>query len=209
VNAVSTDRGSFFIGDTIANLRGMDPSFGGRTLTLVDGRRVVPTTPATRALSLPVTWTAPAVFERGSCDPGIGACGASKVDLLVSRPDGSTQAFASGLVGEFIALPGSSRIFACSWNVSAGELSSPVIVDLNGDRTALPEHAGPVRICARTGSGEEVLLVYTMAQTGKSLTLARVFDAGGALLAEKTFEAAGTVEFTVAGKPYAATVPGP
>jgi Ca-activated chloride channel family protein len=35
------DRGSFFIGDTIANLRGMDPTFGNRTLTLVDGRRVV------------------------------------------------------------------------------------------------------------------------------------------------------------------------
>ncbi|MDQ2640188.1 MAG: TonB-dependent receptor [Pseudomonadota bacterium] len=35
------DRGSFFIGNTIANLRGMDPSFGTRTLTLVDGRRTV------------------------------------------------------------------------------------------------------------------------------------------------------------------------
>ena len=33
------DRGSFFIGDTIANLRGLDPVFGCRTLTLVDGRR--------------------------------------------------------------------------------------------------------------------------------------------------------------------------
>jgi outer membrane receptor protein involved in Fe transport len=37
------DRGSFFIGNTIANLRGMDPTFGTRTLTLVDGRRVVST----------------------------------------------------------------------------------------------------------------------------------------------------------------------
>jgi outer membrane receptor protein involved in Fe transport len=34
------DRGSFFIGNTIANLRGLDPSFGSRTLTLIDGRRV-------------------------------------------------------------------------------------------------------------------------------------------------------------------------
>lgn len=34
-------RGSFFIGDTIANLRCMDPAFGGRTLTLIDGRRAV------------------------------------------------------------------------------------------------------------------------------------------------------------------------
>jgi outer membrane receptor protein involved in Fe transport len=37
------DRGSFFIGQTIANLRGLDPTFGTRTLTLVDGRRVVST----------------------------------------------------------------------------------------------------------------------------------------------------------------------
>ena len=37
------DRSSFFIGNTIANLRGLDPTFGSRTLTLVDGRRVVST----------------------------------------------------------------------------------------------------------------------------------------------------------------------
>jgi outer membrane receptor protein involved in Fe transport len=35
------DRGSYFIGNTIANLRGLDPTFGTRTLTLVDGRRQV------------------------------------------------------------------------------------------------------------------------------------------------------------------------
>jgi Ca-activated chloride channel family protein len=35
------DRNAFFIGNTIANLRGIDPAFGTRTLTLVDGRRVV------------------------------------------------------------------------------------------------------------------------------------------------------------------------
>ena len=37
------DRGSYFIGNTIANLRGMDPAYGSRTLTLVNGRRVVST----------------------------------------------------------------------------------------------------------------------------------------------------------------------
>ena len=34
------DRQSFYIGNTIANLRGLDPAFGTRTLTLIDGRRV-------------------------------------------------------------------------------------------------------------------------------------------------------------------------
>jgi outer membrane receptor protein involved in Fe transport len=37
------ERGSFFIGQTIANLRGMDGVFGSRTLTLIDGRRSVST----------------------------------------------------------------------------------------------------------------------------------------------------------------------
>ena len=37
----NTDMGSFFIGATIANLRGLNPAFGSRTLTLIDGRRVV------------------------------------------------------------------------------------------------------------------------------------------------------------------------
>ncbi len=41
--APATDRASAFIGNTIANLRGVDPAFGTRTLTLVDGRRVVST----------------------------------------------------------------------------------------------------------------------------------------------------------------------
>jgi hypothetical protein len=39
----SLDRSNYFIGNTIANLRGMDPAFGTRTLTLVDGRRMVST----------------------------------------------------------------------------------------------------------------------------------------------------------------------
>jgi outer membrane receptor protein involved in Fe transport len=37
------DRSSYFLGNTIANLRGLDPTFGTRTLTMVDGRRVVST----------------------------------------------------------------------------------------------------------------------------------------------------------------------
>jgi len=41
VPAGGPPRGSNFIGNTIANLRGLDPTFGSRTLTLSDGRRVV------------------------------------------------------------------------------------------------------------------------------------------------------------------------
>lgn len=37
--AIPIPANDFFIGNTIANLRGIDPSFGSRTLTLIDGRR--------------------------------------------------------------------------------------------------------------------------------------------------------------------------
>src|SRR6185369_3835075 len=39
VNTDGQARGVSFIGNTIANLRGLDPTFGDRTLTLIDGRR--------------------------------------------------------------------------------------------------------------------------------------------------------------------------
>lgn len=37
--AQQSERSSFFIGNTIANLRGLDPTNGGCTLTMTDGRR--------------------------------------------------------------------------------------------------------------------------------------------------------------------------
>jgi iron complex outermembrane recepter protein len=40
----NTGGGAFFIGSTLANLRGLNPFFGTRTLTLVDSRRFIPTT---------------------------------------------------------------------------------------------------------------------------------------------------------------------
>lgn len=40
----TTGGGAFFVGSTIANLRGMNPFFGTRTLTMVDSRRLTPTT---------------------------------------------------------------------------------------------------------------------------------------------------------------------
>jgi iron complex outermembrane receptor protein len=39
----TTGNANFFAGSTIANLRGLNPFFGSRTLTLVDNRRFVPT----------------------------------------------------------------------------------------------------------------------------------------------------------------------
>ena len=42
--AATTGGSAFFIGSTLANLRGLNPFFGTRTLTLVNSRRFIPTT---------------------------------------------------------------------------------------------------------------------------------------------------------------------
>ncbi len=42
-SATNTGNSSFFSGSTIANLRGLNPPLGSRTLNLVNGRRFVPT----------------------------------------------------------------------------------------------------------------------------------------------------------------------
>src|SRR5262245_4961677 len=42
--AATTGGSAFFVGSTLANLRGLNPFFGTRTLTLVDSRRFIPTT---------------------------------------------------------------------------------------------------------------------------------------------------------------------
>ena len=44
VTAANVGFGNFNIGAQLANLRGLNPFFGTRTLTLVDGRRFVPST---------------------------------------------------------------------------------------------------------------------------------------------------------------------
>jgi hypothetical protein len=66
VGGASQDRSSYFIGNTIASLRGLDPAFGCRTLTLVDGRRLVsgqaavpPERPAAAAPPVPVVQSYP------------------------------------------------------------------------------------------------------------------------------------------------------
>lgn len=63
VPATSSDqegRSSFFIGNTIANLRGLDPCFGSRTLTLIEGRRVKSTPAVPRSEESRPAETSPA-----------------------------------------------------------------------------------------------------------------------------------------------------
>jgi hypothetical protein len=63
VGDVSPDRSSFFIGNSIANLRGLDPTFGCRTLTLVDGRRAVGQPQTSSAPPVPLVQSYPPKFK--------------------------------------------------------------------------------------------------------------------------------------------------
>jgi len=213
-NPPAPDQGrtSFFIVNTIANLRGLDPAFGGRTLTLVDGRRVAPARVAAppsfvlTALDLPATWKADRVLRRRLC--GVNGCSPG-VDLVKHPGDGSTHAFFVNLVGDFVALPRSSRIVDCAnWPTDAGP-AAPSIIDLNGTRTPLPPHPAAVRTCSTVGNGDQVLLAYSIEENGKRLTLARVFNADGKLLAEGRYPGAGKLKFRDDGRRHSAAVPAP
>jgi outer membrane receptor protein involved in Fe transport len=82
-------RSAFFIGNTIANLRGMDPAFGSRTLTLIDGRRVVSTSNQADVVDLNIVPSnmlarADVVTGGASATYGSGAM-AGVVNLVLNR----------------------------------------------------------------------------------------------------------------------------
>lgn len=85
VGDVSPERSSFFIGNTIANLRGLDPAFGCRTLTLVDGRRVVGGQPPT-VTSAPPAPSAPPTPVVQSYPPKIKH---RRIEVWLLRADGT------------------------------------------------------------------------------------------------------------------------
>jgi hypothetical protein len=89
----SPDRSSFFIGNTIANLRCMDPNFGGRTLTLLDGRRVVAgSTPAASTAPLEPATQRPMAAAPPSAPP--------RIQVWLLRSDG-TQIIPSSVSADF------------------------------------------------------------------------------------------------------------
>jgi len=69
------DRASFFIGNTIANLHGLDPSFCGRTLTILDGRRTVPGQQA----QAPATAPLPSVLRDGRVEVWLLSAGGTQI----------------------------------------------------------------------------------------------------------------------------------
>lgn len=194
-------RDDYFIANTIANLRGLDPSFL-RTPRDVSapGRSAEPATYVIKTLPLASAWTDAPVSERRACLAE--RCSAS-VDLLVNRADGSTQLLATAVTGSFIALPRAHRIVDCANQQSVNQPATPSIVDMHGARFMLPLHAGTVRSCADAGTGDEVLLVYAVADDGrKAYTLARVVNADGVLITERRFRKNDKVKFRAGGRRY-------
>jgi Ca-activated chloride channel homolog len=81
----SQDR-SAFVGNTIANLREMNPAFGGRTLTLVDGRRVV--SASNQADVVDVNIIPPALLQRMNV-----VTGAASATYSAATPAATTGRF--------------------------------------------------------------------------------------------------------------------
>lgn len=69
------ERASFFIGNTIANLRGLDTALCGRTLTIVDGRRTVPSQRAQAPATVPL----PAGFRDSRVEVWLLSAGAAPI----------------------------------------------------------------------------------------------------------------------------------
>ena len=76
----SPGRGSFFINNTVENLRGLDPAFCGRTLTLIDGRR---------SLSGERQAVRPPPPRRGEDQPYATAVRDPRVEVWLLKADGT------------------------------------------------------------------------------------------------------------------------
>ena len=150
------------------------------------------------------SWNA-ALIERERCTTKGGSC---EVELLLQETNAAPRTLAKGMVGEFLVLERSRQVFLCEGS-SALQTMGPVLVPLRGSMALLGSHPGYLRGCALTGTGEEVLLVYSLVRSGRPYNLVRILDAGGRLIVERHLDEAGDVEFNVAGKTFHAHVPTP
>lgn len=129
------------------------------------------------------------------------------IDLYVERGE-KRRLLAKNLVGPFVPLQRAKKIFSCEAN-DAMNTVGPVLVDLKGKKTKLPRHPGFLRDCITVGTGEELLLQYSLMDGSALYNLVRVIDASGRTLIEKRLSAEGDVEFTVSGKSHQVRIPAP
>jgi hypothetical protein len=150
------------------------------------------------------SWNA-ALIERERCVPESDAC---YMELLLKDARGTTRSLARGLAGDFIVLERARRVFSCEYN-AISQTKAPILIMLSGSTVSLSDHPGFLRSCSATGSGEEVLLLYSMVEGGRPYNLVRLLDSSGKSILEKRLNDAGDVDFSVSGKTYHAHIPMP
>ena len=147
-------------------------------------------------------WDSSLVF----CVYGPEDSDAISVDVYIVNATGAQTRIAQDLVGDFIPLPKARVIFACEYNAIM-QSARPMLLDLQGKKTLLPEHPGYLRTCESVGSGEQVLVQYDQVEESNHLfSTVRIYSSSGQLLVEKKIVEAGVVEFSDAGKAYSVPV---
>jgi len=143
------------------------------------------------------------------CAYGPEESDAISIDVWVVKSGAAPVRLAQGLNGDFIPLVKARVLFACEYN-SVMDAKRPIIIDLQGKQTLLPEHLGELRTCSSVGSGEQVFLQYDQVRNSDQLfATVRVFGSSGELIVEKEIVDDGVIEFSDAGRAYIARVSRP
>jgi len=150
------------------------------------------------------SWNA-TLIERERCVAKSSTC---EVELLIQEKNGVPRTLASGMVGEFLVLEGLHQVFLCEGTTTL-ETKGPVLIPIRGSMTLVGTHPGHLRGCSVTGSGEEILLVYSLVRSGRPYNLVRILDSGGKLIVERRLDEAGDIEFSISGRTFHAHVPTP
>lgn len=150
------------------------------------------------------SWNA-TLIERERCTARSNTC---EVELLLQETNGAPRTLATGMLGEFLVLERSRQVFLCE-GTSSPEMKGPVLIAVRGASTLLGNHPGYLRGCGVTGTGEEVLLVYSLVKSGRPYNLVRILDSSGKMIVERRLDGAGDVEFSVAGRTFHVNVPTP
>ncbi|QSX40563.1 hypothetical protein [Shewanella cyperi] len=158
--------------------------------------------PVTERTSIISEW-ALTLLEIERCLPESDVCG---IELYIQGPKEKHQ-LGANLTGPFFPLLKAKKIFACE-NNDVMETKGPELIDLNGNQTLLQPHPGYLRDCSLVGTGEEVLMHYSLVDT-KPFNLIRIFSSNGEILLEKRMDSEGVVEFTLLGQSYQVLVPAP
>ena len=130
------------------------------------------------------------------------------VDLFLQEAGGARRLLAKNLVGPFIPLVRSRRVFACESN-AAMETKQPLLIDLRAAQHMVAKHPGYLRDCTRVGSDEEIMLHYNLTENAAPYNLVRIIGSDGRILIDRRLNTEGDVEFEVSGKRYRVHVPAP